>query len=75
MISLGFEEKGKYFVHKETKYFIEFPSGPLGVGDSAVKDIANIETKYGVLKLLTPTDCVKYRLAAYVKILQSYTIY
>lgn len=65
MIRLGFKEKGKYFIHVDTKYFIEFPSGPLGVGDDGVKNINEITTKYGVLKLLTPTDCIKDRLAAY----------
>lgn len=65
MESLGFEEKGKYFVHEDTSYFIEFPSGPLGVGDDNVSEIQEINTKYGTLKLLTPTDCVKDRLAAY----------
>ena len=65
MKSLGFEEKGKYFIHEDTSYFIEFPSGPLGVGDSNVQSIAKIQTKYGDLKLLTATDCVKDRLAAY----------
>ena len=65
MESLNFKEEGKYFVHSDTKYFIEFPSGPLGVGDGVVNEIENISTKYGVLKLLTATDCVKDRLAAY----------
>jgi len=65
MESLGFTEKGKYFIHTDTKYFIEFPSGPLGVGDAEVKKIDEIRTQYGVLKLLTPTDCIKDRLAAY----------
>lgn len=65
MENLGFTEKGKYFVHTDTKYFIEFPSGPLGVGDAEVKKIDEIRTQYGVLKLLTPTDCIKDRLAAY----------
>jgi len=65
MLNLGFKEEGKYFVHEGTKYFIEFPSGPLGVGDEPVNKIDEIKTKYGTLKLLTPTDCVKDRLAAY----------
>jgi hypothetical protein len=65
MEALGFTEKGKYFIHKDTEYFIEFPSGPLGVGDSSVEKLEEIRTKYGILKLLTPTDCVKDRLAAY----------
>lgn len=65
MQNLGFKEEGKYFIHEDTKYFIEFPSGPLGVGDEPVSKIDEIKTKYGTLKLLTPTDCVKDRLAAY----------
>jgi len=65
MDELGFSEKDRYFTHKDTKLFIEFPSGPLGVGDAPVEDIAEIDTEAGVLRLLTPTDCIKDRLAAY----------
>jgi hypothetical protein len=65
MKELGFKEHNKYFVHDDTKYFIEFPSGPLGVGDTPVENIAEIDTEAGVLRLLTPTDCIKDRLAAY----------
>lgn len=65
MESLGFKEEGKYFTYKDTKFYIEFPSGPLGVGDAHVEKIEEITTKYGVLKLLTATDCIKDRLAAY----------
>jgi len=67
MESLGFEEykMKRYFVHKETSYFIEFPKGPLGVGDKPVTEVASRENETGTLKLLTPTDCVKDRLAAY----------
>jgi len=65
MKELGFKEHNKYFVHDDTKYFIEFPSGPLGVGDAPVENIAEIDTEAGVLRLLTPTDCIKDRLSAY----------
>ena len=65
MQSLGFTEEGKYFVYEGTQFYIEFPSGPLGLGDAPVEKIAELTTKYGTLKLLTPTDCVKDRLAAY----------
>jgi len=65
MQSLGFQEEGKYFTHPQTHYFIEFPPGPLGVGDSSVTSIHEMTTSYGILKLLSPTDCVKDRLAAY----------
>jgi len=65
MLSLGFSEKERYFVHPDTKLFVEFPSGPLGVGDAPVEEIAELDTEAGVLRLLTPTDCIKDRLAAY----------
>jgi len=65
MFFLGFTEHNRYFVHKDTSLFIEFPRGPLGVGDAPVKDIASREQETGILKLLTPTDCIKDRLAAY----------
>jgi len=65
MESLGFKEKGKYFIYEGTPFYIEFPSGPLGVGDAPVTKIEKLTTKYGTLKLLTPTDCIKDRLAAY----------
>jgi len=65
MEALGFEEEGKYFIFKDTKFYIEFPSGPLGVGDAPVKKVEELTTKYGTLKLLTATDCIKDRLAAY----------
>ncbi len=65
MQSLCFQEEGKYFTHPDTHYFIEFPPGPLGVGDAAVTSIAEMTTAYGTLKLLSPNDCVKDRLAAY----------
>jgi len=67
MEKLGFQEykMKRYFVHEDTSLFIEFPRGPLGVGDAPVHDISTRETETGTLKLLTPTDCIKDRLAAY----------
>lgn len=65
MFDMGFREHNRYFVHDDTSLFIEFPRGPLGVGDAPVNDIATLEEETGILKLLTPTDCIKDRLAAY----------
>jgi len=67
MYTLGFIEykMKRYFVHKDTSLFIEFPRGPLGVGDAPVKEVSTRTTMTGTLKLLTPTDCIKDRLAAY----------
>jgi len=65
MTGLGFKEHNRYFVHEDTSLFIEFPRGPLGVGDAPVHNIASKIEDTGILKLLTPTDCIKDRLAAY----------
>ena len=65
MFQLGFKEHNRYFVHEDTRYFIEFPRGPLGVGDAPINEIASRENETGILRLLTPTDCIKDRLAAY----------
>ena len=67
MESLGFYEykMKRYFVHDDTSLFVEFPRGPLGVGDAPVADISTRTTSTGILKLLTPTDCIKDRLSAY----------
>jgi len=65
MAEMGFCQEGKHFRHPDTKYTIEFPASPLAIGSELVKEIAEIETEYGVLRLITPTDSVKDRLIAY----------
>lgn len=65
MKELGFQEEGRYFTHPETKLFIEFPAGPLAIGEEPVKEIVEKEVATGTLRIISPTDCVKDRLAAY----------
>ncbi len=65
LAKIGFKEKDRYFVHPETEFFVEFPTGPLTVGDERVHTVATRETGVGRLRLLSPTDCVKDRLAAF----------
>jgi len=67
MEKLGFTEykMKRYFVHEDTSLFIEFPRGPLGVGDAPIRNISKRESETGILKLLTPTDCIKDRLAGF----------
>lgn len=62
---IGFIEEHRYYKHPDTKFFLEFPPGPLSIGDEPVREIIEKEFSTGVLKLLSPTDCVKDRLAAY----------
>jgi hypothetical protein len=65
LAELGWTERNRYFVHPATAYFLEFPAGPLSVGDEPVAEISQLEFRTGTLHLLSPTDCVKDRLAAY----------
>lgn len=65
MEKLGFTEKGRYFIHSETTFLVEFPDGPLSVGEEPVKEVSEFELSTGTLKVLSPTDCVKDRLCAF----------
>lgn len=65
MENIGFEEKGRYFISPETQFFVEFPDGPLSVGEEPVKEISEFELATGSLRVISPTDCVKDRLCAF----------
>ena len=65
MEALGFCEENRYFRHSDAKFLVEFPPGPLAVGEEPVKQIDEIETATGIVRILSPTDCVKDRLTWY----------
>ena len=66
MEELGFtKDKGRYYKHPYTKFFIEFPPGPLAIGEEIIKSFATHKTPLGTLFLLTPTQCVMDRLCAF----------
>ena len=58
---------GRYFQHPETELVLEFPPGPLMVGDEQVREerIDKRASDAGVVRLLSPTDCIKVRLAGF----------
>jgi len=65
MEELGFQDAGKHFEHPESKYYVEFPPGPLSIGEEHVINIDEIKMETGLLRIISPTDCVKDRLAWY----------
>ena len=65
MLALGFSEENRYFKHLQTTFLIEFPPGPLGVGEEPVSQIDEIKTSTGSVRIISPTDCVKDRLTWY----------
>jgi hypothetical protein len=63
--ALGFRKDGRHYRHPDTPYIVEFLSPPLSVGGEPVGDIRTLRRGRHVLKLLSPTDCIKDRLAAF----------
>jgi hypothetical protein len=63
---LGFQrESSRHFIRKDCPFFIEFVAPPVSVGKEPIKKEEIVKTRYGSLRLLTPTDSVKDRLASY----------
>ena len=65
MEKIGFQEQGRYFMNPQTQFFVEFPDGPLSVGQEPVKEISEFELATGTLRVVSATDCVKDRLCAF----------
>jgi hypothetical protein len=65
MEKVGFREQGRYFINPATPFFVEFPDGPLSVGEEPVKVVNEFELATGTLRVISATDCVKDRLCAY----------
>lgn len=68
MSEIGFKKRGRHFIHPECKHlFVEFPGGPpLGIGEDNTIVPDDVEIDGTTIKILSPTDCVKDRLASYI---------
>ncbi|MBX9879458.1 MAG: nucleotidyltransferase [Candidatus Obscuribacterales bacterium] len=64
MHELGFESRGKDFIHADTTFTVEFPPGPIGIGDEQPV-IPEGSLKVGSINIvmLSPTQSVMDRLA------------
>lgn len=65
MDELGFELRGRYYYHSQTPYYVEFISGPPAVGQDPIESIHEVRFVTGTIRMISPTDSVKDRLAAY----------
>ena len=67
MSTLGFEKNGRIYlnVNELVAYSVEFPPGPLSIGEEYRIKPVELKLKTGNLSLLSPTDSAKDRLAGY----------
>ncbi len=67
--ALGFHRAGnaRQFDHADTQWYLEFPPGPVAFGHLQVRDddVLVLETDYGPLRIVTPTQIIMDRMAAY----------
>ncbi|MDF3821877.1 hypothetical protein P3G55_18375 [Leptospira sp. 96542] len=67
MESIGFNKVNRHYVHPKCKHlYIEFVSAPVSIGDDYKIVPDEKEFKGKILKILSPTDCIKDRLASYL---------
>jgi len=65
MESLGFVKQQRHWRHPRSRFWVEFPAGPVAIGEETIRDFAELTTATGILRLLRPTECVMDRLAWY----------
>jgi hypothetical protein len=68
MKEIGFEvSQGRHYKHPLCKHiFVEFVSGPAGIGEDTRIEPAEVRTEGAVIKIYSPTDCIRDRLASYI---------
>ena len=65
MEALGFERQQRHWVHPRNPYWVEFPAGPVAIGEEMIHDFAERRGPAGVLRILHPTECVMDPLSWY----------
>ncbi len=66
MSGIGFERREDQYFHKRTRFFVEFPAGPLGIGrDLGIKPIRIRTAKGSSIRALSATDSCRDRLAGF----------
>jgi hypothetical protein len=60
-----FKRSGRCFSHDRCPYLIDFVNPPVAIGQEPIQIFETLNTMSGSLRLLTPTDCVKDRLASF----------
>ena len=65
LLELGFQREGRQFSRPDCPYLIDFVNPPIAVGNEPIHEFNTLKASTGSLHLLSPTDCIKDRLAAF----------
>lgn len=65
LAGIGFRRDGDWFVHAATRFFVEFPRGPLAIGDDVNVKPVVLKVARGRTLALSATDACRDRLAAF----------
>jgi hypothetical protein len=66
LLAAGFRRDRDCYVHPGNRYPVEFPRGPLAVADDLIRVWSTVHRDDEILHVLTPTDSVRDRLAAFL---------
>ena len=62
ILDLGYRLVNQTYVHKSNPFTVEFPPGPLAIGDDLIERWNTVRRRKEILHVITPTDCVRDRL-------------
>lgn len=65
MAAAGFARDGDKFTHPRSTFFVEFPRGPLAIGDDDVVEPVEVKVGTTIVLMLSATDACRDRLAAF----------
>ena len=66
LAEIGFQKDGRYFIHPTSELYVEFPTGPVAIGNQTpVKPEGKLQVKNTTIMMYSPTQCVMDRLAAW----------
>lgn len=65
MAATGFRREGAQYRHPKTPFFVEFPAGPLAIGDDDLVEPVEVNVGGVTVVALSATDSCRDRLAAF----------
>lgn len=66
LAALGFSRKRDFYHHPSSHFVLEFPPGPLAVGEDLIKAWSTVRRDDEVLYVLSSTDSCRDRLASFL---------